>query len=185
MDDQNAQKRIEKVQDYLNMSVEQLEKKLTPKERRFVAELEFNGDGGMAAIRAGLLEANGKGKDHKEAEALAARLLRKDKIKAYRELKQNETYRMLGINPETIIVRLQNVYNRCMQAVPVMIWDKEAKEWVQSGEWQFDAKNALKALELMGRSQGMFVEKIISENRNMTLEDFLKSLETENGHQEP
>lgn len=163
------------VQNFDKMSVTQLEKRLKKNERKFVEELELDGDASMAVIRAGLIE----GRDNKSADAIALKMLRSEKILAYRVARRKEIYSQLGINPESIYMKLHNVYSRCMQAEPVMVWDKEAKEWVQSGQWQFDARNALKALELMGKSQGMFVEKVINENRNMSLEEYLKMLEKE------
>lgn len=175
--------------DYEKMSLKQMEKRLKENERRFVEELEHDGDAGMAAVRAGLID----GGDEKKAEEIALKMLGREKIRAYRSARQKEICSQLGLGPESIIIKLHSVFRRCMQAEPVMEWDREKKEWVPSGVWQFDAKNALKALELMGKSQGMFVDKVINENRNMSLEDYLKMLEEkgakegarDDGHQGP
>lgn len=161
------------ISDYENITIEQLEKMLTKKERKFIEELEIDENGALAAIRAGLLD----GRDRKDAASAAKRVLRKPKVLAYRLLRANEAYELLGISPESILMKLQTVYNRSMQAEPVLEWDKEEREWRQTGEWQFDARSALKALELMGKSQGMFVDKVINDNRNLTLEEYLKKLE--------
>lgn len=177
------------VRDFEKMSVKQLEKQLKKSERKFVKELELDGDARLAVIRAGLAD----GKKNKSADEIALKLLRNEKIIAYRAARQKEIYSQLGINPESVYMKLLTVYRRCMQAEPVMVWDGEVREWVPSGEWQFDAKNALKALEMMGKSQRMFVEKVINENRNMSLEDYLKMLEEkgakegarDDGHQGP
>lgn len=48
---------------------------------------------------------------------------------------------------------LQEIYERCAQAVPVVV------KGVVTGEYQFDAANALRALEDMGKDLSMFIER--------------------------
>lgn len=43
-----------------------------------------------------------------------------------------------------------------MQAEPVMSWDPDSREMVETGEWAFDGKTAVKVQELLGDSLGMF-----------------------------
>ena len=59
------------------------------------------------------------------------------------------------------------VSERCMQRVPVMVFDKEEKKYVQvtnpdtgEGMWTFNAMGANKALENIGRHLGMFNDKL-------------------------
>ena len=159
--------------EYEKMTAERLEKLLTKKEKRLIEELEKDGDREFAAIRSGLVGEKSK----KNALAAANRILRRNVVAAYRIARENEIYNQLRPTPESILVKLIKVYNRCMQAEPVMEWNSEAKEWVPSGEWQFDARNALKSLELMGKSQGMFTDRVINENRNLSLEEYLAKLD--------
>ncbi len=80
-----------------------------------------------------------------------------------------------GITPALVAEELYNVYLRCMQEVPVMIKDKETGKQVPSGVYQFDARCALKALQLLGDAVGLFKERSTSETQSCSYEEFLKS----------
>ena len=67
------------------------------------------------------------------------------------------------INAELITKELYSVYLKCVQAVPVMVKDKESGKQVPSGIYQFDARCALKALQLLGDALGVFKEKTTQE----------------------
>ena len=62
----------------------------------------------------------------------------------------------MGISRETIRLNVMDIYRRCMTAKPVMKYDPDRREWVESGEFVFDSKGALKAMELLGKPLGMF-----------------------------
>ena len=138
------------------LRLEEIEKLISPKERRFIEELEVDGCKAEAALRAGY----GKSRDGKEnkrsAATAASRILAKEEVAEYRILRTMMLYEEQGFSAESIMTETAKVYRRCMQAEPVMIWDPEAKEWVESGEYRFDSKGALKALELLGENVGAF-----------------------------
>ena len=136
----------------------ELEKQLTEKERRFVIELELGGDGNgtQAAIRAGYKA----GKENRQAATAASRLLRNDKVLAYRHARAKQKYAAMGISPEFVATELITVYRRCMQAEPVMGTDPETCSPIALGEFTFDSRGALKALELIGKSVGAFTENV-------------------------
>ena len=126
------------------MSMEELEKLLTRKERLFVEEYGRDGNGTQAAIRAGY----SPGKKNASASVQASKLLRSAKISAYRRARANELCSQMGISRETIRLNVMDIYRRCMTAKPVMKYDPDRREWVESG--------ALKAMELLGKPLGMF-----------------------------
>lgn len=138
--------------EYENMGLEELERLLTRKERRFVEEYDKDGNGTQAAIRAGYTP----GKNNASAAVQACKMLRSPKVSAYRRARANELCRQLGISPETIRLNMMDVYRRCMTATPVMKYDQAQGDWVESGTYEFDSKGALKALELLGKNLGMF-----------------------------
>ena len=138
--------------EYEKMGLEELERLLTRRERLFVEEYDRDGNGTQAAIRAGYTP----GKKNASAAVQACKLLRSAKVSAYRRARANELCRQLGISPETIRLNVMEVYRRCMEATPVMTYDQERKEWVESGSYEFDSKGALKAMELLGKNLGMF-----------------------------
>lgn len=130
----------------------ELAKKLTPKERMFIEELEVDGNKGEAALRAGF----GKGENFRSAATAASRILAKEEVAEYRALRAEMIYEELGLSRDTIMAEVVKVYRRCMSGEEVMEWDKEDKKWVGTGEWRFDSKGALKSLELMGEHLGVF-----------------------------
>lgn len=137
---------------YEDMGLEELEKLLTRKELLFVAEYEKDGNGTQAAIRAGYAA----GKRNTSAAVQASKLLRSPKVSAYRRARAKELCRQLGISPDSIRLNVMDIYRRCMTAEPVMKYDPSQREWVESGEYVFDSKGALKAMELLGKPLGVF-----------------------------
>lgn len=129
------------------LPIEKLEKLLTDKQVLFVFEYLRDFNGTQAAIRAGY--------EAKSAASQAWKLLRKPEIKEYRDRKVREIFESKGITPEFIQLSCFQIYCRCMNKEPVMAWDTDSHSWVPSGEWQFDAKGALKALDQMATVLGM------------------------------
>lgn len=137
---------------YEDMSLDELERLLTRKERRFVEEYDLDGNGTQAAIRAGYTP----GKKNASAAVQASKLLRSAKVSAYRRARANELCRQLGISSETIRLNVMDIYRRCMVAKPVLKYDPDLRDWVETGEYVFDSKGALKAMELLGKPLGVF-----------------------------
>ena len=54
------------------------------------------------------------------------------------------------------MTQLIETYNQCKEATPVMRYNYDTGEMEETGMYQFDGKNALKALELLGKHLGMF-----------------------------
>ena len=150
----------------------ELENALTPKQRRFCTEYEECGNATLAAQRAGYSPDN-----EKAAAVAGSRLLRNDKVAAYRRARAIEMYNAIGVSSETVALRLEKIYRRAMADVPHMSWDSECREYVPDGTWCFDGRTALKALELMGDSIGMFEKKISAQASVIGIEDYLRSLE--------
>lgn len=156
--------------DYDKMPVEELEKLLTPKERRFVWEYEADWNGTRAAMRAGY------GKTEKSAAVTASRLLRKAKIAAYARARQREQYKALNLNRESLSVKLVRVLNQCMEGTPHLSWDSDAKEYLPDGTFIFDSKGATSALKLLGDSIGMYTQNV-KHTGNIGIEQFLEQQE--------
>ena len=47
-----------------------------------------------------------------------------------------------------------------MQAEPVLKWDYEEKAMLPTGDYIFDSKGAMSALDSIGKYLGMFTEKV-------------------------
>lgn len=124
--------------------------RLKRREAEFVEELErLNGENAEeAVVRAGLAPAG------KKAAAAAKKLLLNDSVMEYMRERAALRLRASGYTPERICLELIKVYERCMQAEPVT--KKGAEGDNVCGEYKFDARGAMKALELLGQSLGVF-----------------------------
>lgn len=122
-------------------TVVELGKKLTERERAFVRQYLVDLNGTQAAIRVGYSE--------KTAASQASRLLRKSDVQAYRDALLQEQFDAIGVTKHSIAAEVWGIYQKCCQKEPVMEWDSVNREWVPSGEWAFNVKGALKALDML------------------------------------
>ena len=119
----------------------ELGKRLTERERFFVRQYLVDLNGTQAAIRSGYSE--------KTAASQASRLLRKSDVQAYRDALLQEQFDAIGVTKHSIAAEVWGIYQKCCQKEPVMEWDSVNREWVPSGEWAFNVKGALKALDML------------------------------------
>lgn len=121
---------------------------LTDRQEKFCREYIIDYNATQAAIRAGYSE--------KTAKQIGQQNLTKlDLLTRVREL-QAEQAKRLCISADWVVMQWVEVYKRCMQIEEVLIWDYEEKRKVPSGEYTFDSKGALNALEMIGKHLGMF-----------------------------
>ena len=116
-------------------------KPITDKQKRFVREWLVDMNGTRAAVRAGYSE--------KSAAQTASRLMKDPAVREYRDALLKEEFDSLGITAHSLAVEVWRVYERCAAAKPVLQWDSALRDYVESGEWQFDAKGCLKALGML------------------------------------
>lgn len=165
---------------YNELTISQLEGRLKPRERAFVEHYDECGIGTVAAQRAGYSP------DNKDAAAVAAsRLLRSDKIAAYRRARAKELYERLGITKESLALRLEELRRRAMGGDPVKEYDKETGEYKIIGSYEFDGRAAAKALELMGNMIGAYEQKINANVTTHSVEEYLAGLDTGSAPAEP
>lgn len=125
---------------------------MTAKMDRFCQEYVIDYNGTAAAARAGYSE--------KRAAAQASTLLKREDVMARVAELQREQTRRLGLSADRVVMELWEIYNRCMQAEPVMVWNADAHAYVPSdAEYTFDANGAVKALKLIGEHIGMWNRK--------------------------
>lgn len=126
-------------------------KKLNERQEKFCREYIIDYNATQAAIRAGYSQKSARSQGSEN-------LTKPDILARVREIQHEEAEKMC-ITPDWVIVRLVEVYNRCMAAVPVLEWDSEAKKKVFKGQYTFDSKGALEALEKIGRHLGIYEAK--------------------------
>lgn len=71
-----------------------------------------------------------------------------------REL-QREQVERLAVSTDFVVLRLLDTLERCSKPVPVLDMTGES-----IGEYTFDSKGALRALELLGKHLGMFEDRL-------------------------
>lgn len=130
-----------------DMTLEELLAGLKKRERDFIFALRKNGKQGDAAREAGFAE--------KSADVQATRLMKRSDIQRALQLLYEQDCKALCISSESIIVKASEMYNKCMQHEPVMEFNRETGEYVETGEYTFDSKGAAKALELIVKVAGL------------------------------
>ncbi|AHZ77246.1 MULTISPECIES: terminase small subunit [Pseudomonas] len=129
---------------------------LTAKQQRFVDEYLKDLNATQAAIRAGYSK--------KTAASIGQENLRKPEIeKALRSATQERSKRT-AITQDYVLSGIVEVVERCRQVAPVL--DRSGEQILvetPTGElapaFEFDAKNVLKGLELLGKHLNLFAEK--------------------------
>lgn len=141
----------------------------------FIKQYALTGNGKESALAAGSTETS--------AAVAASRLLKDDKVLSRIREERRRLADQLCVNKESLLLNTMDVFERCMALKPVMKWNYEEHKMVEAGEYAFDAKGALKAIEIMGEFIG--VAKTVDVNTKIgagKLEDILKQLEgSENG----
>ncbi len=98
------------------------------------------------------------------AKAQASRLLKVEKLQFYLDYRARKFADEMDITREKLMHDLVVIKQRCMQKVPVK--EKIDGEWVETGEWVFDASNSLKATDMQGKELGMFRNIVQLDNMN-------------------
>jgi phage terminase small subunit len=127
---------------------------LNEMQKRFCQEYLISLNATQAAKKAGYSE--------KTARSQGNRLLTNVDIQEYIQKLQEGVAKRNQIAQDEIIRDLIEIKNRCMQNVPVMYFDRVAKEWKHEGAeygeplYKFDSQGATKALDLLGKITGAY-----------------------------
>lgn len=95
------------------------------------------------------------------------RLLRNADVAAKIAAAQQERAERARVDADYVVGNLTEIAERCMERAPVMV--RKGREWVQKTDeegrsvWQFDARGANKALELLGKHLGIFKDRVAHE----------------------
>ena len=150
-----------------DMSAAELRDLLTDRQISFVEYIVSGLDATSAAVAAGYSE--------KSAAGQASRMLKNEKVVAYRRARYIELYDKVGVTQEWVGLKLVEITERCMEGKPHMVWNSARKCYEPDGTWCFDAHGAIKALSAIGKSVGLFAEKPKTESEGV--EKFLAQFE--------
>jgi len=130
------------------------QKELSSKQLAFCEQYIIDLNATQAAIRAGYSPSS--------AQQQSSRLLLNDVIQAKIQELRAVISEKSEIDALWVLKRFKEISDRCMQAVPVMIFDHVEKCMVQKeneegdGVWEFDSAGANKATEMIGKHIGFF-----------------------------
>jgi len=120
---------------------------LTDQRRKFCDEYLKCLNGTKAAIAAGYSE--------NSATVQASQMLIDEEVVKYIESRREGAKQIALVDIAWVQQRAKDISDRCMQVEPVMIPDGDGG-WMESGEYKFDASNAVKAAEMLGKLIGAF-----------------------------
>ena len=124
---------------------------MTAKQETFIREYLIDFNSTQAAIRAGY--------SPKTAYSIGQRLLKNVEVSQAISQAMAERKQRTEINADYVLHNLREIVERTMQKKPVIVKGEQAIDENGNNLWCFDAKNAIKALELIGRHLGMFTDK--------------------------
>jgi phage terminase small subunit len=121
---------------------------LTQKQEKFCYEYLIDLNATQAAIRSGYTP------DH--ADVQGSRLLSYAKVTNKIDLLKKERNERTKLDQDWVLNRFKDISDRCLQAEPVLIHN--GQNWVESGEYKFDASGANKATEMIAKHIGFFAD---------------------------
>jgi len=148
-----------------------LRRLLNPKQRLWAEKYLLTGNATEAAIAAGYAAKN--------ATVQGSKLKSTPKIAEYLAARETQLFAEMGVNEGWVGRRFAEIYARCMDATPHMVWDSDAREYVPDGTWVFDAKGAISALTALGKTLGMFKPSEDPETTGQTIEEWLEKQKRE------
>lgn len=125
--------------------------KLSPKQEQFCREYLVDLNATQAAIRAGY--------SPKTAYSMGQRLLKNVEVQKAVQSAMDERSKRTEVNADYVLTNLLEIVERCMQRAPVLHKGEQVVDEEGNSVWCFDGKNAIRALELLGKHKGMWVEK--------------------------
>lgn len=139
------------------------EKELKPREELFCRKFAELYNGTEAALAVGYGKRRDGSVSRKSAEAAAYKLRKRPEIKARISELMLDCANEAGATPIYIAQKLKEVADRCMQEVkPELVWDGSERKMVETGDYTFNARDAIGALKVLADIQGL----------NKTVKDF-------------
>jgi phage terminase small subunit len=123
---------------------------LNDRQERFCREYIIDLNATNAALRADYSK--------KTARAIGSRLLTNVDIQARLSELQAKPLKKLEITAESVLQKFVEIRDRCLQEEPV--YKQIGDELVPTGEYKFDASNALRANEALGKHLKLFTDKV-------------------------
>lgn len=132
---------------------------LKPREELFCKKFAETYNRTEAALAAGYGKRKDGTQNRKSAAEKGYRLLKVPEIKARVDEILNDSANEAGATTLYITQQLKTVVDRCMQDIkPEMVWSGAERKLVETGEYVFNARDAVSALKVLADIQGMSKE---------------------------
>ena len=128
------------------------DKPLTDRAEQFCQEYTICYNRTRAAILAGY--------SVKTAAKQGCKLMKDPRVQARIREIQKELFKECAITRERLALELMEAAEICKAAKPVMVWNTAQHAYVESGEYQIDGKNLVRALEAVGKFLGFDKQEI-------------------------
>ena len=132
---------------------------LSEKQERFCEEYVQDFNACEAAKRAGYSEKFSKSKSY-------LLLQDEDVIEKIRQLQQIYSGYSVYDSKSRVLREVWKMYEMAMERKPVIVWNKDLKEFIETGEYQFDEKTAIKCLEFIAKICGAIPEGIKKQEKS-------------------
>ena len=119
---------------------------MTEQQKIFADQYLVDRNATQAALRSGYAVSSSRLVGHK--------LLNNKEVREYIDAQLSEISNMAHVSIEWALNRYKDISDRAMQAEPVMIFDGE--QWIESGEYKFDAMGAKSATDSIVKILGGF-----------------------------
>ena len=140
---------------------------MTDKQKRFITEFLVDLNATQAAIRAGY--------SRRTAYSIGQENLKKPEIRQAIDTAMKEREARTEITADYVLTNLREIVDRCMQKQPVFTKGEQVTDEQGRNVWTFNARDAIKALELLGKNLGLFIDKTeIKADTNYTLFDLMR-----------
>lgn len=93
------------------------------------------------------------------AKVNGCRMLKNMHVHDYILKRQAEIQEKTQVTQEYCVMNLKEVVERCLQHKAVMEFNRETGKYEPTGEYTFDSIGANKALELLGKTLGIYIDK--------------------------
>lgn len=135
------------------------EKGLTEREELFCRRFAECYNATQAALDVGYGRRKDGTENRKSAENAGYKLRKKPEVRERIAQLMSDCANEAGATPIYIAQKLKEITDRCLQEVkPEMVWNGAERKLVESGEYVFNARDAVNALKVLADIQGLAKE---------------------------
>lgn len=94
------------------------------------------------------------GKKYEQARNPACMLMKNPNVQAYIKFLKEKRAKEMKLDKPYVLAQALKTFQKCQEAEPVLEWNPEERRLVETGEYKFDSKGSVAALDLISRLCG-------------------------------